>query len=354
MVKMDPFVDACKNGDVDTIDKLYPLTNEKDQYNRTPTDIKPIVLFRGFIEAIELRKYQVIEALEKRGIEIPGVFLPPSFTCSSMDKDEVDNLFNQYSQDWSKMADIDSDTFVDFYDSVIVYYGIDSHTILSLRDQNGNTFLFAVVLQENNEILQSLLESGFECDQVDSSLYLKTACEQENIDVITTLIDYMSIQDLVYSFKKYGKCHDDVKQMVRDKFAALVSETPSYWEKFNMDNSDTFYLYKLIGKDILNIFDSKGENMIHHLARSNDTEVFRNIMKKYTIDHADFPNKAGNTPLMIAITNGNYNFVTLIIRMSSGKLQTTNKVTGKSARSMSYAIKDGQTRLRTEDALKKW
>jgi len=351
---MDPFVDACKNGDVDAINRLYPLTNKKDQYGRMSTDIKPFVLFKGFLGAVELRRYQVIEALEKRGIEIPGVILPPTFTCSSMDKDEVDNLYNHYNQDWSKMADLDSETFVDFYDSIIVYYEIDSHTILSFRDQEGNTFLFAVVLQENEEILKSLLNSGFDCDQVDLALCLKTACEKENMDIITTLVDYMTIQDLVYSFKTYGKCHDALKQMAHDKFASLVSATPSYWKQFNMDDSDTYYLYKLIGKSILNIFDSAGENLIHYLARSNNTEVFRRIVKQYTIDHADFPNKAGDTPLMIAITNGNYNFVSFIISNSQGKLRKTNEITGKPARSMSYGIKDGQTRLRTQEALKKW
>lgn len=352
---MDPFIAACKNGDVGAIDKMYPLTNKKDQYNRTPTTIEPIILFKGFIQAIDSKRYQVVEALEKRGVEIPGVLLPPLFfTCASMDKDEVDNMFNEYSQDWSKMADIDPDMFISFYDSVIDHYGIDSHTVLSLRDQEGKAFLLAVVLQDNNEILQSLLDSGFDCDQIDLALYLKTACDQENMDIIETLINYMTISDLVYSFKTYGKCHDDIKKMVYAKFVSLVSETPSFWKKFDMNSEDTYYLYKLIGKGILNVVDSNEENLFHHLAREKDTETFQKIINTYAMDYIDVPNAKGNTPLMIAITNGNYKFVSLLILMTRGKLQATNKETGKSARDMQYSIKDGQTRLRMGEALRKW
>lgn len=351
---MSSFVDACIRGDVEAIDEMYPLTEEKDQYNRTPTAINSFSLFKGLIGAIESRKHQVVEALEKRGIEIPGVMIPPTFTCAAMSEEETDDMYHQYRQDWSKMVDVDPVTFASFYDSVIEYYDIGSHEVFSFRDKNGNAFLIAVILQNNNEILQSLLNSGFDCDRSDLGLYFKTACEEENIDIITTLVNYMTISDLLYIFKTYGKCHDGFKELAYEKFASLLSEDTPFWKKFDMNSEDTFFLYKLIGRNMLGTLDSNRENIFHHLARVGDMETFQNIISKYGIDYIDIPNLKGNTPMMLAIINGHYDLVSLIISVSKGKLQKTNKVTGKSARDLQYLIKNGQTRLRMEAAIRKW
>lgn len=207
---------------------------------------------------------------------------------------------------------------------------------LNTRGQYGRQPIHSAALAGNYEGAKYLLENGVCVDSNDNNdnTGLLLATSTGDIKVVDLFLAYkadakkrnkkgedilcIAVNNNRRNLIERLKQHPDVKIDGRDDAGRTAFMNATIAGNHSMMRM----LYE-VGANI-HILDNKGENAIHKVAQSGDTNGLALLIPYHSSDHLDKKNHQGNSPIFVAIENGNCNIVTQLLYAGVSLNDTNN------------------------------
>lgn len=207
---------------------------------------------------------------------------------------------------------------------------------LNTRGQYGRQPIHSAALAGNYEGAKYLLENGTYVDSNDNNdnTGLLLATSTGDIKVVDLFLAYkadakkrnkkgedilcIAVNNNRRNLIERLKQHPDVKIDGRDDAGRTAFMNATIAGNHSMMRM----LYE-VGANI-HILDNKGENAIHKVALSGDTSGLALLIPYHSSDHLDKKNHQGNSPVFVAIENGNCNIVTQLLHAGVSLNDTNN------------------------------